>query len=138
MTMFISNRHNVEAQLNNAVKAFLEASGQYVGDRAKERAPVDRGDLRQSIQHHLAMQSIANGEVKIGSNIKYATFQERGTGIYALDGGRQTPWVYNVPGTNEFRRTRGTKPKQFIEKGGKESEPAIDALAKHIFSQIGS
>lgn len=136
--MYISNLHNVERLLHDSTEVFLNTAGQYVQDRAREQAPKDTGNLIQSIQHHLQMKAIASGEVRIGTNLPYGLYQERGTGIYALDGGRLTPWTYKIPGSNEFRRTRGTKPKRFVEKAGKQSEPAVEAMAKHIFGQMGS
>lgn len=49
--------------------------------RAKQNAPVDMGRLRASITHRII--EIGNGVIaRTGSNVKYAAFQEFGTGIY--------------------------------------------------------
>lgn len=55
---------------------------------------VDTGILRASITHDVSF----NTEMIVGSvfsNLDYAPYVEKGTGIYAVDGnGRQDPWVY--------------------------------------------
>jgi HK97 gp10 family phage protein len=55
-----------------------------VRDRAKEKAPVDTGLLRNSIVAELQSQSATSVTWRIGSNVQYALYQELGTGpIYA-------------------------------------------------------
>lgn len=51
-------------------------------------APVNGGNLRDSITH-----KVAENEVYIGTDVEYAAYVELGTGKYA-EGGRPTPWVY--------------------------------------------
>lgn len=61
---------------------------------AKKNCSVDMGTLRASISHDVDFKtdSIVGS---VFSNLDYAPFLEKGTGIYAVDGnGRQDPWVY--------------------------------------------
>lgn len=52
---------------------------------------VRTGNLRNSLTH----TTENNGHtVVVGSAVSYATYVELGTGVYADDGGRQTPWSY--------------------------------------------
>lgn len=61
---------------------------------AKKNCSVDMGTLRASISHDVTMGSdMITGSVF--SDMDYAPYVEKGTGVYAKDGnGRMTPWVY--------------------------------------------
>ena len=73
-------------------------------------APLYGGTLRQSIDY-----DVLEDRVRIGSFANYAVYVEKGTGIYAEDGnGRQTPWVYYDPKTDQYYWTRGQSPQPFI------------------------
>lgn len=135
--MYKSNKSEAINRIDQAVELFLESAGQEVQKSAVEKAPVDQGALHQSIESKTQMWGQANGQAAVGTNLHYAIFQERGTGIYALDGGRSTPWVYrNLSG--DFYYTRGVKPHQFMEKAVKETKAPIKQLATHIFGQLTS
>ena len=77
-------------EFHDAVLRALERCGEQAEGYAKDLAPVDTGNLRNSISH-----KVDDGEpaVYIGSNTSYAPYVELATGIYA-EGGRPTPWVY--------------------------------------------
>ena len=95
--------------MNDAVLRALEECG-LTGERyAKQLAPVDTGNLRNSITH-----TVVPGEqaVYIGTNTEYAAYQELGTGKYT-EGGRPTPWAYKDAKGN-WHRTDGNKPHPFI------------------------
>lgn len=55
-------------------RALTEAAAE-VEAAAKEKAPVDTGNLRKSINH-----SVSYPEASIGSNVDYAPYVENGTG----------------------------------------------------------
>ena len=77
---------------------------------AKENCPVSEqgGHFRASITHDVtynASQIIGS----VFSNIDYAPYVEKGTGVYAKDGdGRKTPWVY-VKGKHSGKVKGATK-----------------------------
>jgi hypothetical protein len=53
---------------------------------AKAAAPVQYGQLRGSITTQGQIVTSDNVEAKVGTNVKYAPYQESGTGIYAGKG----------------------------------------------------
>ena len=97
-------------EFHDAVLRALERCGEQAEGYAKDLAPVDTGNLRNSISH-----KVDDGEpaVYIGSNTSYAPYVELATGIYA-DGGRPTPWVYQDANGN-WHWTRGNKAQPFLK-----------------------
>ena len=77
-------------EFHDAVLRALERCGEQAEGYAKDLAPVDTGNLRNSISHRVDEDELA---VYIGTNVSYAPYVELATGIYA-EGGRPTPWVY--------------------------------------------
>ena len=69
------NTQQIIAEKNDAVLRALEIIGQVVENSAAGYAPVDTGNLRNSITHE-----VDDGEhcVYIGSNVEYAPYQESG------------------------------------------------------------
>lgn len=97
--------------MHDAVVRALERVGQQAEGYAKDLAPVDTGQLRNSITH-----TVKDGEnaVYIGSNQEYAVYQELGTGIYAAGGGgRPTPWMYQ-DAKGRWHWTRGNPAQPFL------------------------
>lgn len=111
--MTVDFKDNSGAVLNAlqsaAIKA-LEECGLVAEGYAKKLAPVDTGNLRNSISHKVDPEEPA---VYIGSNTSYAAYQEFGTGIYT-EGGRDTPWVYQDEKGN-WHWTRGNKAQPFLK-----------------------
>lgn len=100
----------LDAMQDAAVRA-LERVGEQAEGYAKDLAPVDKGQLRNSIAHIVKDRENA---VYIGSNLEYAIYQELGTGIYAEGGGgRPTPWVYRDAKGN-WHWTRGNPAQPFL------------------------
>ena len=108
----------------SAVEKALEECGLVAEGYAKKLAPVDTGNLRNSISHKVDPEEPA---VYIGSNTEYAAYQEFGTGIYT-EGGRDTPWVYQDEKGN-WHWTRGNKAQPFLK-------PAVADHAKEYQSII--
>ena len=100
----------VLSAFHSAVEKALEECGLVAEGYAKKLAPVDTGNLRNSISHKVDPEEPA---VYIGSNTKYAAYQEFGTGIYT-EGGRDTPWVYQDEKGN-WHWTRGNKAQPFLK-----------------------
>ena len=97
-------------EFHDAVLRALERCGEQAEGYAKDLAPVDTGNLRNSISH-----KVDDGEpaVYIGSNTSYAPYVELATGIYA-EGGRPTPWVYQDAQGN-WHWTRGNRAHPFLK-----------------------
>ena len=106
-------------------KAVHRAAGR-VRDRAKENAPVLTGALRASITSTLVKQGKTSISYTIGSPIKYAIWQEQGTGpIFA----RRAPMLHFRTRNGQWVRTystRGVPAVHYLEK-------AIDALSPSDF-----
>lgn len=107
---FKDNSKAVLAAMQQAVERGLETCGLVAEGYAKKLAPVDTGNLRNSISHKVDPEEPA---VYIGSNTEYAAYQEFGTGIYT-EGGRDTPWVYQDEKGN-WHWTRGNKAQPFLK-----------------------
>lgn len=70
--------------MEQAVSVALEASALLVEGTAKNLAPVDTGNLRNSITHEVEGQ-----EARVGSALEYAKFVELGTSKMAAQ-----PYLY--------------------------------------------
>lgn len=73
---FIDNSDKVKEEFEKACLKALEECGMIAEGYAKELAPVDTGNLRNSISHTVDDSGYS---AYIGSNISYAAFQELGT-----------------------------------------------------------
>jgi hypothetical protein len=87
---------------------------------ARERAPIDKGQLRSSIQIQPMTRTANRIEGSVGTGLKYAIWQEAGTGIY---GPTRTPirprrakvLAFTVGGKQVFaRQVRGSRPRWFM------------------------
>ena len=107
---FKDNSGAVLSAFHSAVEKALEECGLVAEGYAKKLAPVDTGNLRNSISHKVDPEEPA---VYIGTDVKYAAYQEFGTGIYT-EGGRDTPWVYQDEKGN-WHWTRGNKAQPFLK-----------------------
>ena len=107
---FKDNSGAILSAFHSAVEKALEECGLVAEGYAKKLAPVDTGNLRNSISHKVDPEEPA---VYVGSNSLYAAYQEFGTGIYT-EGGRDTPWVYQDEKGN-WHWTRGNKAQPFLK-----------------------
>lgn len=97
-------------EFHDAVLRALERCGEQAEGYAKDLAPVDTGNLRNSISHTVDEDEPA---VYIGSNVEYAAYVELGTGKYT-DGGRPTPWVYQDD-NGKWHWTAGNPAQPFLK-----------------------
>ena len=97
-------------EFHDAVLRALERCGEQAEGYAKDLAPVDTGNLRNSISHTVDEDEPA---AYIGSNVEYAAYVELGTGKYT-DGGRPTPWVYQDDSGN-WHWTAGNPAQPFLK-----------------------
>ena len=73
---FIDNSDKVMDAFHVALKQALTAIGMTAETHAKEKCPVDTGNLRNSIANEINMNEQC---AIIGSNVEYAPFVELGT-----------------------------------------------------------
>ena len=107
---FADNSRAVLDALQSAAALGLEICGLAAEGYAKKLAPVDTGNLRNSIGHKVD----SDGQtVYIGTNAEYAAYVELGTGRYA-ESGRPTPWVYKDDKGN-YHWTAGNPAKPFLK-----------------------
>lgn len=99
--------------------------GKLVAETAKAKAPVETGELRDSITYRVEGNSVI-----IGTTCPYAPYQELGTGLFAFHGdGRQTPWTYQDR-NGVWHTTVGNHPHPFLEPALFENREAIVHLIK--------
>jgi HK97 gp10 family phage protein len=124
-----SNAKNVTNAIEDWENNALEAIGMFVVGEATMRCPSDTGNLRSSIRH---VVNKSNKSVVIGTNVEYAVYVEKGTGIYAKDGnGRQTPWFY-VDDKGEGHFTHGSKPQPYLTPAAEDNINKIKEIARQV------
>lgn len=105
---FDDNSEEILRALENAVNRGLKACGERAVEYAQDLCPVVTGNLRGSITY-----DVDGDDCWIGTNVEYGKYVEFGTGVN-VQGGRQTPWVYQDE-KGDWHRTTGQKPQPFIK-----------------------
>ena len=105
---FIDNSKEVLAAMQGAKMRALEKCGLVAEGYSKKLAPVDTGNLRNSISHEVVENS-----AYIGTNTEYAPYMEFGTGKYT-PGGRPDSWTYQDD-EGHWHRTEGVKAQPFLK-----------------------
>ncbi len=112
--------------------SFVTQGGQRIQAEQSNRAPVDKGNLRASVE---SVPYVEDGKAvsETGATAEYAVYVEYGTGVYAKDGnGRKTPWVYIDKETGKAVFTHGAQAQPFAEPGFQAAKPGIDDLAVKV------
>jgi phage gpG-like protein len=107
----------------------LEAIGADAASTAADKAPADTGNLKNSIGH-----AVDGNTVYIGTNVSYAVYHELGTGIYAEQGGRQTPWKYQDRNGN-WHTTHGVPARHFLQFGVQAHAAEYGEIIKNALSE---
>lgn len=102
------NTGEILSALHNAVDRGLRACGEVAVSYAQDKCPADTGALRGSITY-----SVNGEDCYIGTNVEYAPYIEFGTGKYAENGGRMTPWAFKDR-NGDWHMTEGVKPARFL------------------------
>ena len=95
---------------------------------AKEKVPVQTGELRRSITSKVEN----NGREVTGTvytPLEYAPYIEYGTGLFAEKGGRPTPWSYQDY-KGEWHTASGQPPQPYMR-------PALDENRTTILEILG-
>lgn len=97
--------------VESEIKRIVVETAQTIVSNARLLAPVDDGNLRDSIE----MEILNDGFTAIVRvTAHYAIYVEYGTGIYAAEGnGRKTPWTYYSDKLGRFVTTNGMQPQPF-------------------------
>lgn len=101
-------RNALPEQIAQALEAIGMTAERHAKEIITELEAVDTGRLRNSISH-----ARDDNAAYIGTNVEYAAYVELGTGIYAEEGGRKTPWSYKDE-NGEWHRTSGMKPRPYL------------------------
>ena len=110
---FTDNKDAVLHAAKEQIYAWLEAVGEDAASVAAKKAPKDTGRLQNSITSAVVESENA---VYIGTNVSYAIYHEFGTGKYAEEGGRQTPWAYKDKDGN-WVWTHGVPARHYLQFG---------------------
>lgn len=105
----IDHREEIKGALKGATEKALERCGLQAEGYAKDLAPVDTGNLRNSISHRTD-----DNAAYVGTNNEYAAYVELGTGKYAESGGRPTPWVYQ-DSKGKWHHTHGQRAQPYLK-----------------------
>ena len=111
------------------VEAAMQRCCALVERTAKQKAPKDTGALRNSISSRVE----DNGGEIVGvvfTPLEYAPYVEFGTGLFAEEGGRKTPWMYEDEETGKMILTRGQHPQPFLRPALTENREKITRLLK--------
>lgn len=111
------------------VEAAMQKCCALVERSAKQKAPKDTGALRNSIASKV--ENIDGAIVGVVfTPLEYAPYVEYGTGLFAEEGGRKTPWMYEDEETGEMIFTRGQHPQPFMRPALTENREKITRLLK--------
>lgn len=134
-----SNKFKIEINTKEFKRQFgkngmnaLHEIGKRLVEKVKENAPVDEGDLKESIGYKT---NFGSKRVVIGSSSFYARWVELGTGIYyeKTGKGRNTPWYFETP-SGKIIRTVGIKAKPFIRPAINEN---VDEIERIVAEELG-
>ena len=122
----------VKDAMDDAARQFLEEAAFEVESQAKRNSRVASGQLKGSWTH---MQNTAAHEVRIGSHLENAIWEEFGTGEYAANGdGRKGGWRYEDD-NGKWHFTRGKKPNRTLQRAFMAKKNAIINRARQIFGE---
>lgn len=120
----------------------IEKGAREVESRAKQYAPAQFGQLRQSIDVKGPYFAPDNIFASVGSDKKYALYQEEGTGLEGPKGQMIRPkagkvLAWKVGGKWMFaKQSRGTKPKYYMKRAKEQVEPLFTDYARKAISAI--
>lgn len=107
---FTDNSDEIRAAFEAACLRALERCGQQAEGYAQDLAPVDSGNLRNSISHKVDPNEPA---AYVGTNSEYGAYVELGTGKY-YPAGRKTPWSYE-DANGDWHTTTGQEAQPFLK-----------------------
>lgn len=149
------NSIKVKAALNDAVIKLLYEAAEVIESQAIQNTAEDSTNTKENWG---AVVNESKGEAIIGNKIENAIWEEFGTGNYALEKGRNTPWYVQVDGYvgkkrptyngkvvivygkdgKVFYKTNGKRPRRMLHNAFETKRPAIVKRAEQIIkSEMG-
>lgn len=126
---FTDNKQEVLDACKDQIIDWLEAIGEDASATASTKAPVDTGNLKNSISYAVDSSNLC---VYVGTSVDYAIYHEFGTGRYAEGGGgRQTPWMFQDK-NGEWHWTTGVPARHFIQFGATAHQAEYKAMLESI------
>lgn len=114
-------------RIEREAKRIVVDTAKLILSNAKALAPVDDGNLRDSIEMEILNDGLT-AIVRVTAS--YAVYVEYGTGIYAVEGnGRKTPWTYYSTKLGRFVSTQGMRPQPYWN-------PSIDVGERYFKSEM--
>lgn len=107
---FKDNTNEFQRLFSSAIARALERCGSQAEGYAKDRVPVDTGNLRNSISHKVDTSAKV---AYVGTNNEYAAYVELGTGKY-YKGGRPDSWVYQDE-KGRWHHTNGQRAQPYLK-----------------------
>lgn len=104
------NTEEILGMISKAIIRALVKIGMKAEGYAKEKCPVDTGNLRNSITYQVRDTEKA---AYIGTNCEYGPYVELGTGKY-YSGGRPTAWSFQ-DAKGKWHRTVGQRPQPYLK-----------------------
>ena len=122
------NKSLIDKKVREALEVALAEGAAIISTDASNRAPVDMGNLTNSITYEVRVSKDGYRGI-VFTNVEYAPYVEYGTGLYAENGrGRKTGWYYkNSRGDWIF--TRGQRPQPFLR-------PALEDNQAQVLKRI--
>lgn len=144
---FEDNRNQVKQALSRAVEAYLEEAGGELQAQTVKNSRTDFGQTKGSYRYALDQ---SEGACYIGSQLENAIWEEFGTGDYAIQGGRKTPWYVPVEGYQGTKKPTfngkvvvvyGKNGKAYYKTNGKKPnrplQKAFDANKEKLIKRLG-
>lgn len=102
-----------------------------VENAAKEKVPVNTGNLRNSITYE-----VEGNEGTVGTNVEYAPYVEFGTGLFSSQGDGRTdvPWRYQTA-DGEWHSTLGQNPQPYLQPALQENKDRIIEIFKQSIKE---
>lgn len=124
----------VRGAFHAGVRDRLTEGAKIYRDAAKALAPVDSGDLKDSIRLARLVITPRGYRVAVFTDMPYAAFQEFGTGIYGepkTAPHRQTAWTYYDPDYG-FVTTRGNPPQPFMRPAYEDTRFEVEQAMRYV------
>lgn len=144
---FEDNRAAVKRCLSQALKQYLWDAGSELQAKTVKNSRTDFGQTKGSYQTAV---DETEGACYVGSELENAIWEEFGTGDYALQGGRKTPWYVPVEGYEGTKRPTfqgkvvvvyGKNGKAYYKTNGKKPnrplQKAFDASKETLMQRLG-
>ncbi len=131
---FVDNRRKIKGKIKAISEAALTKAAILVKRDAAGLAPIDVGNLLNSIDYAVKVDG-AQAIAHVGASVHYAYYIEFGTGEYAEKGsGRQGGWFYQKP-DGKWVFTKGGRPQPFLRPAFRENRDEIKKIIRQAFKR---